>query len=257
MSSFNMVDKAIAILFQLRDHEGPQGVTSIARSVDLPKSSVHRLLSTLVRRGLCERDAQGRYSLGFALVSLGLGALTVEPVVAAARKTLEAAARGIGETVFLVGPRGGRLLVLDKVEGTGFMRAAPQIGSAVPVKGTAAGKLFLAFEPSALLPENETDDAAFAAPPPRVSAERMRRDVAQAKRRGYAENREQWMPGLSVIAAPVFASGTMVAAVAVAMPSAHLSKLGASRVAGEAKAASREIGARLDGASSHAGEVMA
>ena len=256
MSSFNMVDKAIAILFQLRDSEGPQGVTSIARSVELPKSSVHRLLSTLVRRGVCERDARGRYSLGFALVSLGLGALAEEPVVAAARKTLEAAARELGETVFLVGPRGGRLVVLDKVEGTGFMRAAPQIGSAVPVKGTAVGKLFLAFEPSALSPETEEDDAIFAAPPPRVSEERIRRDVAQAKRRGYAENLEQWMPGLSVIAAPVFSSGIMVAAVAVAMPSAHLRKLSGSKVGRQAKAAAREIGARLDGKGSDAREVM-
>ena len=68
----------------------------------------------LGRRGLVERDASGRYRPGMGLVALGLGALGREPVVAAARPLLEADAAELGETVFLVGARAGRLIVLDK-----------------------------------------------------------------------------------------------------------------------------------------------
>ena len=60
-------------------------------------------------------------------MALGLGVLDREPVVAAARPELEAEARASGETLFLAAARGGRIAVLDKVEGTGFLCAAPTV----------------------------------------------------------------------------------------------------------------------------------
>ena len=68
----------------------------------------------------------------------------------AARPVLESEAAAIGETVFLVAARANKLVVLDKVEGTGFLRAAPQVGSEVPIHATAVGKLFLAFAEGSL-----------------------------------------------------------------------------------------------------------
>ena len=135
------IDKALDVLFHLHGEAAPQGVTAIGLALGLPKSSTHRLLAGLGRRGLVERDSRGRYRTGFALVALGLGALAREPVVAAARPVLESGADELGETVFLVGARAGRLLVLDKAEGSGFLRAAPRVGAEVPVHATAVGKL--------------------------------------------------------------------------------------------------------------------
>lgn len=118
------------------------GVTDLGRALGLPKSSAHRLLAALAKRGLVDRDDRDRYRPGIALLALGLGVLDSEPIVAAARQVLEAGARDLGETHFLVGARGGRLLVLDKAEGSGFLRASPQVGSSVPVHATAVGGSF-------------------------------------------------------------------------------------------------------------------
>ena len=105
------------------------------------------MLRSLGRRGLVERDERGRYRAGIGLLALGLGVVDREPIVAAARPVLEDRALALGETFFLVVARAGELVVLDKAEGTGFLRAAPQVGSRVPVHATAAGKLYLAFAP--------------------------------------------------------------------------------------------------------------
>jgi len=150
MEALTTVEKAVDVLFHLHSESGARGVTEISRALGVPKSSTHRLLSALSRRALLEKDDRGRYRPGVGLVALGLGALDREPVVAAARAVLEAEAHALEETVFLVTARAGRIIVLDKAEGSGFLRAAPRVGAAVPVHATAVGKLYLAFGAGAI-----------------------------------------------------------------------------------------------------------
>ena len=147
------IDKALELLFHLHERGGAaRGVTELGRALELPKSTAHRLLASLARRGLVEQDARGRYQPGIALLALGLGVLEREPLVAAARALVERAAEELGETIFLSSARAGRLYVLDKQEGTGFLRAAPRIGAEIPAHATAIGKLYLAYAPESLRP---------------------------------------------------------------------------------------------------------
>jgi IclR family acetate operon transcriptional repressor len=247
VESLSTVEKAVELLYHLHESSAPQGVTAIGRALGVPKSSAHRLLTALSRRGLVEQDGRGRYGPGIGLVALGLGALEREPVVAAARPVLEEEAEALGETFFLVGARAGRLVVLDKAEGNGFLRAAPRVGSSVPIHATASGKLFLAFSPASL--------ASRAAPlerfTPRTAAAAgaLEREVALARKRGWAANREEWIPGLAVLAAPVWmtAAARLVAIVAVAAPAPRMRSLGESEVARRTLAAAARIAARLEG----------
>jgi DNA-binding IclR family transcriptional regulator len=241
--SLGTVDKAIDILLALASAPAAQGVTALGRSLNQPKSSTHRLLATLTRRGLVERDEGGRYRPGMALVALGVGALERDPLWVAARPVLEEEARSLGETVFLVAARAGRLVVLDKVEGTGFLRAAPQVGSDVPVHATAVGKLFLAFAPDRVAPDPDrprfTDRT--------LSKRDLAAAVAEARERACAENRDEWIEGLSVVAAPITCRGDLHGALAVAASTPRLRELGTERVIRCAQAAAARVGARLEG----------
>lgn len=222
-----------------------QGVTEIGRALGWPKSTVHRLLTTLVQRGWVERDGRGHYRPGFGLVALGLGALASEPLVAAARPVLEARAQDLQETFFVVSDRAGELVVLDKAEGSGFLRAAPQVGSAVPPHATAAGTLYRAWAPERL--------RAGGAPPVRFTARTRtsETDLAEAAReareRGWAENREEWIPGLWVVAAPILAAGALRGVVALAAATARMEQIGAPRAAASVCDAAAEVGARYEG----------
>lgn len=243
MEAAGAIEKAVDVLFHLHACELPQGVTAIGRALGLPKSSAHRLLRSLGRRGLVERDADGRYRPGIGLVALGLGALEREPVVAAARPVLEAEAEAVGETFFVVAVRAGRPVVLDKVEGTGFLRAAPRVGQEVPVHATAVGKLFLAFG-GVELPRGRLER--FTART-RVEAGALAREVAAARERGFADNREEWIPGLWVVAAAIHGASGVRGAIAVAAPTARMGALGRDEVTRRTVAAAKRVAARLEG----------
>jgi IclR family transcriptional regulator, acetate operon repressor len=246
MEALTSVEKAVDVLFALHGAEASVGVTDLGRSLGLPKSSAHRLLAALCRRGLVERDDRGRYQPGLALVALGLGTLEREPLVAVARQTLELEAEDLGETVFLVAARAGRLRVLDKAEGTGFLRAAPRVGESVPIHATGAGRIFLAFAPGLVtLPAGPLQRFTERTPATRRALDAA---VEEVRRRGYAENRDEWIPGLSVVSAPIFTRGELRGAVAVAAPSARMEELGREPVARRARAAAARIGERLAGA---------
>ncbi len=210
MERSGTLDKAVRVLCALERAQGPLALAALASSTTMPKPTLHRLLATLAAHDLVERDDDGRYGLGVGLVRLGLGALAVDPFVRVARGELERAVRAFGETFFLVGVRAGRLVVLDKVEGTGLLRAAPNVGVEVPVDLTASGRLILGLAPEALADSSRAK---------RVS----RRAVERALERGYDLNEGEWIEGLMVIAAPVRAAGRLYGTVACAGAIAQLS----------------------------------
>ena len=244
------VDRALDLLFHLHAEREARGVSELARALALPKSTVHRLLQALARRGLVEQDAGGRYGPGARLVALGLGAQQRDPVVGVARPVLEEEAAALGETVFLTAPRGAGMMVLDKAEGAGFLRAAPRLGEEVPLHATAVGKLALAFAPERF-PLDGPGLETFTEKTLR-DREALRAEVERARKQGFAENHGEWVDGLSVVAAPVLldAGGgarRFVAALAVAAATPRLRELGPARVGRRTVEAARRIQARLGG----------
>lgn len=243
MAGAATVEKALDVLFHLHDAGTALGLSEIGRALDLPKSSCHRLLVSLVNREVVERDEVGRYRPGLALLSLGIGAQAREPVVAAARPILEAEVTALGETVFVVGLRRGRLRVLDKLEGSGFLRASPSIGDVVPSDVTAAGKLYRVFGGAV---ENAADVDAETAMDP-IEEDDLRR-------LGYATNRDAWIDGLSVLGVPIWqheggTSRRLVATLALAAASARFDVLGEAAIAQRLLAAASRVAERLGAAS--------
>jgi IclR family acetate operon transcriptional repressor len=239
------VEKALEVLFHLHAEGAPQGVTAIGRALGLPKSTAHRLITALGSRGLVEQDDQGRYRPGMALVSLGLGVLEHEPVVEAAGPVLEETALEVGETLFLSGTRAGRLLVLDKREGSGFLRAAPRVGAEIPVHATAIGKVFLAFAPERVAAGELTAYTEHTV----TDARALEIQLEAVRRLGFAEQSDEWQPGLAGIAAPVHYRGRLAAALAISGPVQHFGAERRDDLAAHALRAAARVAARLEGES--------
>ena len=64
MAGAATVEKALDVLFHLHDAAVPLGLSEIGRALDLPKSSCHRLLASLAKREMVERDEVGHYRPG-------------------------------------------------------------------------------------------------------------------------------------------------------------------------------------------------
>ena len=219
------MDKACRLLDLLG--EAPQGlaVSEIARQVGLVKSTTHRLLTTLMKRGFVEQDAaSGHYKLGYKVLDLGMKLLSAIDLRREAAPLLQALALRVNEAVHLAHQDGGEIVYIDKVESTNTIRMHSRIGTRVPVHATALGKVMLAFQSSdeanALI-----DRCGLAAKTAHTITDRTRflRALAETRTRGYAFDLEENEPGVCCVAAPIRdSSGRVAAACSVSGPSLRM-----------------------------------
>jgi DNA-binding IclR family transcriptional regulator len=237
--------KAVDLLFLLGTQPGACGVTTVAQALGLPKTSAHRLLRSLTHRRVVQRDPAGRYRLGTGLAALAVAALGHDPLSGIAHPVMQAHAQELGETFFLVSAQAGDLVVADKVDGRGFLRASPPVGSSVPVHATAVGKVVLAYAPDlvhapvgrlrAYTSRTATTPAA------------LRRSITTTQRAGYAISRDEWVQGLTAVAAPIRAGERLVGAIAAALVSQRLGELGLDPVVQSVLSAAAAINLKLAG----------
>jgi DNA-binding IclR family transcriptional regulator len=138
------------------------------------------------------------------VLTLAGGLLDREPLVAAAHGLLEKEAAEFGETFFLVAARAGRLLVSRRPRGTVCCACLPAIGSEMPGASDRGGEALHGARPDLLA--HRGADALHGAHDRRLAAPRARR-WRHARRDGYALNRQEWIEGLAVVAAPILVGG--------------------------------------------------
>jgi DNA-binding IclR family transcriptional regulator len=219
------VDKALAILKQFSVADPQLGVSELGRRLGLTKSTVHRLLRSLVRAGLVEQDPESRqYKLGRETVQLGHTAIFSSPLLRTALPFLHYLSNQVGESVFLSERRG--------IEGAPVLQVlSPTMQDQLdwytssPLHSTASGKVLLAYAPEDVLQalldaglvrdtENTITDAA-----------ELRRELASIRGQGYATNFEESIRGINGIAVPVRGQeGEAIAALAIGGPSYRLTK---------------------------------
>lgn len=217
------VERALNILLMIASSDEPIGLSDISRSTEIDKATTLRLLSTLEKFKLIQRDTlTRRYSLGSGLWRLvhqwrnDLRTIS-EPY-------LRALLRATEESVQLVCPRGVERVVVQAFPGTQELCVVPAIGQAQPIYVGASGKVLMAY-----LPEEERDriiDLTGLKPmnPLGITDRRTFLAVLQeARQRGYATSIGDVTMGASAIAAPVFdAGGRVVAAVSLRAPDIRL-----------------------------------
>ncbi|MBE3640161.1 IclR family transcriptional regulator [Mangrovicoccus algicola] len=231
--------------------EGVSDAAGIGRALGVPRSTVHRLLSSLVAAGYLHHLPQGGYLLGPQLISLGERARQQRPVQALAAPVLRRLADLTGDTVHLGVPDGAEVLYLDKIEGTRGLEMRSRPGHRMPLALTGLGKAMMLA-----MPEPRWEPLWRAAAeiqkshpgrvPPRPWPE-FRADLLEARQRGYCFDLEENEYGIRCAGAPVRdATGQVVAGLSVAsavpfMPESRLAELGPV-VAAHAAEISRILG---------------
>jgi DNA-binding IclR family transcriptional regulator len=137
---------------------------------------------------------------------------------------LESFAEEIGETFFLVSARAGSLVVLEKAEGRGFLRAAPRVGSTLPIHATAVGKLYLTYGPEQVSLPRQGALASFTADT-LVDRRALEVELDRVRADGFARNQDEWISGLSVLAAPVLLGDRLAGCIALAAATPRLREL--------------------------------
>jgi DNA-binding IclR family transcriptional regulator len=222
-ASVRSVDRAAAILDALA-RGGSRTGAEVARELGVHRSTALRLLATLERHALVERDPRGgRYRLGRRLPQLA-SVVDGEPDLRqSARPVCERLAAAVGETATLDVLAGDVIVPIEQATASTSVVSVNWLGRRTPVHCTASGKAIAAFAPDTVR------ERLLDLPLERVTAHTVtgRAELAvqleDARRTGIARTREELEVGLDAIAAPVFGpDGEVVAALDVSGPSHRL-----------------------------------
>jgi DNA-binding IclR family transcriptional regulator len=220
------VVKSAARVFEifglLVNHPDGLSLTQICAELQLPKSSAHALLNTMVvhdylREGLRERT----YRLGPALFELGSAYIASTNLVSDGWEIVRTTARMCNETVHLAVLDGNEVLYVAKEEGTNTIRMVSAVGKRFPAYATGVGKVLLANLSDAELIQRIPDDSILPIITPNTvtNPSELRALIKIARSNGYALDFEESTPGLCCVAAPVYdAQGQIVAGMSVSVP---------------------------------------
>jgi DNA-binding IclR family transcriptional regulator len=219
MARVQSIERAFAVLGALGD--GPLGVTGIADRVGLPKSTVARLLDTLVNEGAVERVAEGTdYRIGERLVSLAAGVRPTRSLVALARPHLVSLAAATGEATGLSIPDSGQVHYIDQEDSPHPVGIRDWTGTRFPMHAVSAGLVILAHR------RPDQVERYLAGPLERLTSATvvdpgsLRERIARARVDGFAWTSGEVAEGITSVAAAVAdVMGEVVAAVHVHGPS--------------------------------------
>lgn len=226
------VQRACDVLVALAEGSAEMGVTQVARATGFGKSTVFRLLQSLISRGLVaySRETQA-YRLGARAFELGLIVQARLPIRREALPFLQALRDLTGETATLYVPVYPQVMPIIQVLSQEGVRAVPALGAPFPLHFGAIGKVVMAAQNEAVrealldeyfdllagLPEEDPSREILARSPgfarPPYSAE-----LATVRRQGYALSLGQ-IAGLNALAFPLAnAHGLLLGGISIVGP---------------------------------------
>jgi len=217
-SGTQAIDRALEVLSSFITTP-EQGITDLAKSTGLSPSTVHRMLQALVGAGFVEQDrASERYRLGPTAVVLGhsaresLGLERALPI-------LERLGGETGESVNLGVRDGFEVVVVLRVESVQPLRLEQPPGSRIAIHVSSMGKSMLAFGDDSLdgLEMQRFTESTLA------TKKALRRELKNIREYGYSIDREESIPGVTCLGAPILnADGVAVAGIAIQAPTVRM-----------------------------------
>ena len=226
-ATYQSAERALALLTTFDESRTEIGVTEMAESLGVHKSTASRLAAALERAGFLSRAGK-RYRLGIELIRLGTLALRSFDVVATMQPAMEKLSRQTGETVNLAVPDGADILNVAELPSTYILSCSGGwTGRRTKPHAVANGKVLLAYGAIAVPRQLEKYTEHTITTPGALQDE-----LAAVRRDGYATATAELEDGLVAVAAPVFdGTGSCVAALSISgpayrMPPERLDELG-------------------------------
>ncbi len=226
-STINMVANALDVLLTLYK-EGPElGVTELGNRLGLPKSTVHRLLSTLQAKGFVQKTPDnGKYALGLALFELGMFVGDRLDVKKVSKPWAEKLVQKYNEVVHLAVLDNRRVILVDKTmpETQKPMMLLFHMCLSSPPHATALGKTLLAYSPPAAVDEYIEKEGLEKLTPQTISDPvELKKELQAIREQGYAVCMEGFEVGMSCVGGPIRNyAGEVIAALSISAPTVRI-----------------------------------
>jgi len=214
------INKMMMVLDSFSRGQHSMTLAELADRTGLPKTTAHRIVSSLRDIGLLDQDGQrDSYRLGIKLFQLGSLVLASMDLNRHARPHVTHLQRLTGETVHLCVFDGSQMVFIERQEmGTAPITTVTTIEGA-PSYCTGVGKAFLAFQREDLI-TRIIGEGLHRQTPNTITDHRLLRDeLDRIRAAGYAVDREENEPNVRCVAAPIRDSGgTVFASISVSGP---------------------------------------
>lgn len=223
--SGSTLERAVAILEAIVAAERPVSLAVLTEELDLPKTTVHRVLQQMEERGLVRRSlGRDRFVIGARMTRVAFDALKATFHATPGRAVLEELVADLSETCNVGILENRAVVYIDRVECDWPLRLQEQNVTHRPAHCTSIGKLLLAHRPA-----RARQAFLRRAPLPRftegtvVDPDALEAEFKAVRAQGYALNNQEYQIGLIGIAVPICdADGSVIAGLAVHAPSARL-----------------------------------
>ena len=213
------VDRALLLLEYIISHpEKKLTLTELAEVMDLDKSSVFRILTTLSRHGLV-RQEEGKklYKPGFGIFGLASSLYEQMKLPVVVSPYLREIARKTQENAHLAVKSGTQAVFIDREQGTNRILTNTNIGDTEELHCTAVGKCLICDY------SREELDILFGGQTLRRFTERTITDLDalsgeldEVKAKGYGTDIEEYEPNVVCLACPIINyQGKIIAAIGI------------------------------------------
>ena len=210
------LDRAMAVFAELEQRPEGMRIRDLVTALDLPRTTVYRILNSLELHQMVRRDAAGTYTLGPRLLTLASRVVsenTHADLRALAQQHLHRLAQSTGQSAKLSVIDGDNALVIATATGVPGLSLSVAPGQRIPLHAGAAGKVLMAYLPAATLDAMLAGGLASYTAHTIAEEAALRAECAQIRARGWAEDLGEFTPNIEAYAAPVTDhSGTTLAA---------------------------------------------
>jgi DNA-binding IclR family transcriptional regulator len=211
----------------------------------VPKTTIYRVLKTLSAYQIVLADRHGRYQLGPRLASLA-SAVAGFDLISVSRQAMEELSGELHETSKLTFALKDEAMVAAVVHSPTGFGIFTQVGRRFPLHAGAASKVLLAQRSDLEIAKLLEQGLPSYTERTLTNPAELRRQLADIRARGWAEDNEEYVDGIMAVAAPIIdASGRVQAALSVTFLAIKRDRMNAirARLVEAAASVSRVLGA--------------
>lgn len=236
-------------VLEMLAENGEMGLMEISAALGLHKSTVHRLLMSLIYMGYAKQDEYTqKYTLSYKIVNMAGKILGRTDILQIAKPFMERLSDVSGETVHLVQREGNHILYISKIEAkVGTIRMVSHVGMVHPMYCSGVGKAIMATLPEkdvkeiwdASVIEKKTDKTI-------TEYGQMLATLEEVRAKGYALDDEENEEGVRCIAACLRGYGKNVKyAFSISGPVSRMTKERVEELAVDVKKVQEELSREL------------
>lgn len=236
------LDRALNVLTTLARMERAV-LSDLAREVDVPTATTHRILATLQKHSFAAfDDDRQEWMIGVEAYRSGASFLRRNSVIEVGRPILRRLMEDSGETANLAVPDGAEVVFVGQVETPNPIRAFFPPGARTPMYASGTGKAILSAMSDTASSKVMSADAKRFTSFTLLPGEGLRADLAETRARGWSHDHQERYEGMSCIGAAIFNDrGEPCAGVSVSGPSVRFSQDRAAGLGALVSRAAQEI----------------